>query len=236
MTSEPSSDEGDDFVFVYGPLRRGASQTLRMEGAAFIGSGEAAGRLMRITEFPAMVPVDRGHWVVGEVFRVSSEQMSQLDEFHRSQAAAIEDGGFERVRIKVHPQGAPGMIRVAWSWQWTGPVDPRWVIRSGDWLDVEQPRRVPWFTWVAAACLVSLPPGLVSIGAFRYSSDTLIRQAGSVLYICFLLAPMAACAAAVLGERRREGWIFFRGLVFTISALISIATIMELLTTIQRLF
>src|SRR5687768_8886471 len=107
MMSDPSSDEECDLVFVYGPLRRRASQGLRMEGSAFVASGEVAGRLVRIADFPGLVPGPPERWVAGEVFLVSAGLLSQLDEFHRWSAAAVENGGFRRIRVEVHPQGSP---------------------------------------------------------------------------------------------------------------------------------
>lgn len=228
MTSDPFPGEEDDLVFVYGALRRGASQELRMDGAVFIASGEVAGQLVRIEAFPAFVPGAAGKWVKGEVFRISPELLARVEEFQQMSVVGAESGGFRRIRVEVNPEGSVGMVHVAWSWQWTGPVDQQDLIHSGDWLDAEQPRRAPWFTLVALACLASTLPCLVS-AALLFSGDPWLRLAGGLATSGTVLAPVSSWVAAVFAERRRERWVFVRKLVSVAAVMILIVNILVLL-------
>ncbi len=229
MTSDPSSGEGCDLVFVYGPLRRGASQELRIEGAAFVATGEVSGRLLRVMDFPGLVPGGLSKWVPGEVFDVSAECLAQLDEFHRLQAAGLANGGFQRIQVEVHPVGSAGMVRIAWTWQWTGPVDKRDIIPSGDWLDAEQPRSAPWLTWVALMCLASTPlcwmggPALLFVGHHWWRWAGIAVSAGSIF------VPVMAWSAAHFAEKRRERWVRVRGMVVFASLAVLILSLLVLL-------
>lgn len=130
-------------VFVYGTLRKGASNAFRMEGARLIGPGVVKGRIYVIEWFPAFVRKGGDGWVTGELWEVDGALLEALDRY--------EGEEYLRTEIEVRPEnGEPrygfpryeewqGEWRKAWIWEWRGEVDPERWIRSGDWMDVERP-------------------------------------------------------------------------------------------------
>lgn len=120
----------DQLVFVYGTLRRGASNHWRMEGAEFVASGTVKGTVFRIDWYPGLVLGGDAH-VVGEVFAVPPDQLAALDEFEGVSAA--ENGNCEYRRVKTIVATDDAAIE-AWVWEWLGPVDESCRISSGDWL------------------------------------------------------------------------------------------------------
>lgn len=116
-------------VFVYGTLRRGASNHRRLAGAAWVGDGTVRGRLYRIDWYPGLVLDDAAGEVRGEVHEVDAATLAALD--------AYEGSEYRRVRVAVVggvASGGPGTVLEAWAWEWIGPIDEARRIRSGDWL------------------------------------------------------------------------------------------------------
>ena len=117
-------------VFVYGTLRRGASNHWRMDGAEFVAAGTVGGSIYRIDWYPGMV-LGGGSRVMGEVFAVTPDQLAALDEFEGVSAAETDGCEYRRVKTVVATDG--GAIE-AWVWEWIGPVDQSKLVSSGDWL------------------------------------------------------------------------------------------------------
>jgi len=129
------SDDAGDLVFVYGTLRRGGSNSFRMDGANFVASGKVAGRLYAISWYPGLVLEQGPEGVEGDIFRVRPEQLAALDEFEGISANEIQGAEYRRVKTEV-TTGNDEVI-VAWAYEWIGPVDDAKRIFSGDWLQVE---------------------------------------------------------------------------------------------------
>ncbi len=121
---------GREMVFVYGTLRRGASNHWRMDGAEFIASGTVAGGMHRIDWYPGVVLGGNGR-VHGEVFAAGPERLAALDAFE-GVGAGVPGSEYRRVRTAVLTE--KGEVE-AWIWEWTGPVDGRMRVESGDWLE-----------------------------------------------------------------------------------------------------
>ncbi len=117
----PASSER---VFVYGTLRRGGSQHIRMAGAVFVTAGSVRGRVYRIDWYPGLVLDAAAGPVAGEVYDVSPELFVRLDEF--------EGAEYRRVRVRV--QAGRGEMENVWVWEWRGAVDGYPRIGHGDWL------------------------------------------------------------------------------------------------------
>jgi gamma-glutamylcyclotransferase (GGCT)/AIG2-like uncharacterized protein YtfP len=115
-----------DRVFVYGTLRRGASQGFRMDQARWIGSGHVRGILYRIDWYPGLVREATGGAVVGDVYEVDDERMRDLD--------AYEGEEYRRVQVSVEGDASG----VAWIWEWLGDVNEQQIIASGDWLAADR--------------------------------------------------------------------------------------------------
>lgn len=110
-------------VFVYGTLRRGASNSWRMAGAEFIGAGTVRGALFRIDWYPGLVLDANGGGVKGEVFRVDAGLLEKLDEYE----------GCEYRRVIAEVTLDDGIRCEVWVWEYLEPVDAKARIASGDW-------------------------------------------------------------------------------------------------------
>ena len=119
-----------ELVFVYGTLRREASNHWRMDGSEFVASGSVHGELYRIDWYPGVVLGGNGR-VIGEVFAVGPEQLAALDEFEGVSAAEAAGGEYRRVKTAVLTED--GCLD-AWIWEWIAPVDGLYRVESGDWL------------------------------------------------------------------------------------------------------
>lgn len=117
---------GPVLVFVYGTLRRGGSNHVRMAGARFIAAATVRGRLYRIEWYPGLVLDAAAGEVKGELFAVEPWQMAGLDDY--------EGDEYRRVRTTVAT--ADGAPLTAWVWEWLGPVDEAQRIAGGDWVKV----------------------------------------------------------------------------------------------------
>ena len=122
-----------ELVFVYGTLRRGASNSWRMDGAEFVADGTVDGRIYRIDWYPGLVLGGTSR-VIGEVFAVTPEHLAALDEFEGVSAAENTGSEYRRVKAKV---ATAGWTIEAWAWEWIGPLDESKRVRSGDWLAME---------------------------------------------------------------------------------------------------
>jgi gamma-glutamylcyclotransferase (GGCT)/AIG2-like uncharacterized protein YtfP len=207
------SDTAPELVFVYGTLRRGGSNAFRMDGAEFVGPATVGGVLYRISWYPGLV-LDGEDRVFGEVYQVGPELLRALDEFEGLAAGEIEGSEYRRVRVEAVQSGHPAEKRVeVWIYEWTGPVEGKNRIKSGDWLDAELPRNDPWFTLLALACLLGYPG--VGVAAMFLNND----HEGFMLSIMGM-TPLFAWSAAQMGEQRREVWRSFRKSVSRYSVLL----------------
>ena len=131
-------EDAGELVFVYGTLRRGGSNSFRMDGAEFVASGKVRGKLYAITWYPGLVLEQGSGTVAGDLFRVGPSQLAALDEFEGISANEIEGAEYRRVKAEVVTMD--NEVFVAWSYEWKGPVDDSKRILSGDWLQMEPVR------------------------------------------------------------------------------------------------
>lgn len=126
-----------ELVFVYGTLRRGASNHFRMAGAEFVGTGAIGGRIYFIDThpqfvYPALVCGGEGR-VVGELFLVEKvRHLAELDLFEGINALSPEADEYRRIKVEVKMD--TGESRLAWVWEWAGELGESRVLEGGDWL------------------------------------------------------------------------------------------------------
>lgn len=123
-----------ELVFVYGTLRRGASNHWRMEGAECLGMASVRGQLYRIDWYPGLVLDPGGERVLGEVYQVAPELLANLDAFEG--ATGGRDDEYRRLIVQAR-WVAGNRCEYAWAWEYTGPVDPAKRIDPGDWFERE---------------------------------------------------------------------------------------------------
>ena len=118
-------------IFVYGALRKGASNDWRMKDAHWMGPAEVKGTLVKVDWYPGLV-LGGEHVVKGEVFEVGPDLLKELDEF---EGIGLEDerkGEYHRIKTEVIFEEEPLSV---WIYEWLKGVEGYPVVESGDWLD-----------------------------------------------------------------------------------------------------
>lgn len=134
------AEGGEEYLFVYGTLRRGAKHPMAgVLGAASIHVGRAMfqGRLYRVSWYPAAVasdmPEDR---VTGDVFRIhpgrAEPMFRALDDYEGTTPEADGPAYYRRERVKIALE-AGGEIE-AWIYLYNRPTERLRRIESGDFL------------------------------------------------------------------------------------------------------
>jgi gamma-glutamylcyclotransferase (GGCT)/AIG2-like uncharacterized protein YtfP len=209
------SDEAGELVFVYGTLRRGGSNSFRMDGAEFVSAGKVTGMLYVISWYPGLV-LDRGpdETVNGDLFRVRPEQLAALDEFEGISANEIEGAEYRRVKAPVVIEECE--VVPAWVYEWKGPVDEQRRIPSGDWLFHQLGEPKPLFTLLSTIPLWGMFGFVVflSSGFIDSVPDSIVPL---VLWSFGAGIPAVAIVFAMLGEKRRESLLWMRRFFASIS-------------------
>ena len=110
-------------VFVYGTLRRGASNAWRMVSGEFMGEARVCGELWKVDWYPGVILKGKG-LVLGEVWEVTGETMTALDEFEGSE--------YQRVKVSVDLESKTDEV---WIYEWLGDPSGLVKVESGDWLE-----------------------------------------------------------------------------------------------------
>lgn len=121
-----------DLLFVYGALRKGASNDWRMKEARWLGPTEISGTLVKIDWYPGLV-LGEGGFVKGEVYEIGPELLKELDEFEGIGLEDDRNGEYRRIRAEVLVDGIPTEV---WIYEWLKGIDDYVVVESGDWLTV----------------------------------------------------------------------------------------------------
>jgi len=111
-------------IFVYGTLRRSASNHFRMAGMDFVSSATVRGNLYRVVWFPAVVLNPNAPEVSGEIYQINSSPLSALDEYE----------GTQYHRVLTTATDAQGRELEVWIWEWIDSIETLQPIPSGDWL------------------------------------------------------------------------------------------------------
>jgi gamma-glutamylcyclotransferase (GGCT)/AIG2-like uncharacterized protein YtfP len=215
-TSEGHED-GSELVFVYGTLRRNASEGARMSEAKYVGRRLVKGALYEIASRPALVEsADANSSVLGDLYRVHVDRLAEIDRWHEGEAGMTNGGGYARAKEAVS-QRHETRSHTAWVWRWIGPTDAGVAVPSGDWLDVEQPRTLPLFTCMAVVAAAGSPI-LMEVAIEVESSINTNAGYGLLGSIIVLGAasPFIGCLAYYFAERRREKWLGFRFVVLAV--------------------
>lgn len=120
-------------VFVYGTLRRGASNHFRMAGAKFVCAGSIVGKLYQIDWFPGLILDETGDPIRGEVFEADRGLLEALDKFE-GVSADESQSEYRRVTTTVFPENG-GEPFTADVWEWLSEVDESKRMKGGDWLE-----------------------------------------------------------------------------------------------------
>lgn len=115
-------------VFVYGSLRRGNahSMSVRFPNAKLISAAKASGSLYDLGAYPGLVSDGSNSLVIGELYEVDDELLSELDEFEAT-------SNYLRKQIEIS-------IGTNKSTCWVYEPNPdhysfHTLITSGDWIE-----------------------------------------------------------------------------------------------------
>jgi gamma-glutamylcyclotransferase (GGCT)/AIG2-like uncharacterized protein YtfP len=118
-----STSAPQEYVFVYGTLRKSGSNAWRMIGATFLAAATTKGHLYRVDWYPAAIFDDSANSViVGELYSLHLDQLQALDTF--------EGNEYHRIKISV----TTTQQVYAWAWEYIDPIENLTMIVSGDWL------------------------------------------------------------------------------------------------------
>lgn len=82
MTDITDKEESSDFVFVYGTLMRGERAHFFLKGSHFVGVGVTPPAFTMVeSTFPALIRIENGFPVAGEVYSVPPSTLENLDRY-----------------------------------------------------------------------------------------------------------------------------------------------------------
>jgi gamma-glutamylcyclotransferase (GGCT)/AIG2-like uncharacterized protein YtfP len=132
---------GTTHLFVYGSLRSGfQSPAYEYISGYFepLGSAKVKGVLVDLGEYPAAVPVETGHFIIGELYRLRHEAeyswaFGQLDDYEGVVVEADEAQLYRRETTTVFAED--GTEYTAWIYWYNGNVTGYPIIASGDIIE-----------------------------------------------------------------------------------------------------
>lgn len=197
-----------ELVFVYGTLRKGATNHERMAGAQAVSDAWILGRLYAIDWFPGMLLDDEeGIPVRGEVYGVDREGLRALDEF--------EGASFERVKALVNLKS--GESQEVWVYEFRGELKGKKELIPADWLQARTKRPPSVFCLLTFA----LMPLTLGFGFFSWWSPVSGPRGIEILMeLLGVLAPLAPFVTARVGMKRRESLAEGAGLCAAIALLL----------------
>lgn len=128
-------------LFVYGSLRQGFNH----DAYAYItqyfqyqGKGKAAGILYDLGAYPAAVPSNDNHQIVGELYTIIHKDefeyaIAQLDDYEGVDASYDQTALYKRDITSVKMED--GTTLKAWIYWYTGDIEGKPVVESGDVLE-----------------------------------------------------------------------------------------------------
>lgn len=137
----PQHTAKDDFLFVYGTLRRDANSEmyhLLAQHAEFTDKGQLQGRLYTVENYPGAIPsTDPQDVVHGEVYRLrkSAPILSRLDQYEGCGPGFTEPTEFVRSKKLITLRSGNSLD--AWVYIYNRPITGLAIIESGDFLRAE---------------------------------------------------------------------------------------------------
>ena len=122
-------------VFVYGALRKGASNSWRMEDAEWLGAGSVFGTLVKVSWYPRLVLGGKAK-AYGEVYETGRELLANLDTFEGVGQVGVRAPEYERRRVEVTMESGESLE--CWFYEWLLGTGGYEVVQNGDWLSVPE--------------------------------------------------------------------------------------------------
>ena len=116
-----------ELIFVYGSLRRGASNHFRMKDSEYLGCAQIKGTLIKVDWYPGLL-LEGDSWIHGEVYQVEESTLRELDAF---EGVGSQNSEYQRIHHEVLLNQQPTKV---WVYEWLGGVLDYEILASGDWL------------------------------------------------------------------------------------------------------
>ena len=126
-------------LFVYGSLRSGFQSHAYEYISRFftlVGPAKVKGRLVDMGAYPAGIPTDEAHYIIGELYQIKNANefswaMGQLDDYEGVNAEEEHERLYGRAVTEVI---AGEMTLEAWIYWYLGDISGQPVVESGDIL------------------------------------------------------------------------------------------------------
>lgn len=127
-------------LFVYGSLRSGFHSPVYeyiSRFFRFIGEARVRGKLFDMGSYPAGVPGNDNHFIVGELYQAKNEHefswaIGQLDDY---EGVSVEPDEVQLYRREVTEVQLNGGLTQAWIYWYNGDTQGRPLIASGDLME-----------------------------------------------------------------------------------------------------
>jgi len=133
-------------LFVYGSLRKGFhshAYEYISRFFSFVGEAKVRGKLFDMGSYPAGLPTNDNHFIVGELYKIKHENefswaIGQLDDY---EGMSVEPDEVQLYRREITEVNISGQVTHAWIYWYNGDVSGRPVIPSGDILQYLQEKK-----------------------------------------------------------------------------------------------
>lgn len=132
----------DEFIFVYGTLRRATASKMHdvlARYAEYLAQGYMQGKLYEVSNYPGAVESDSSdERVVGEVYRILDRELlfTQLDEYEECSPKFPPPHEYVRKKLPIYLTGKQNIL--AWVYLFNHEVAHLQQIRSGDYLTLRK--------------------------------------------------------------------------------------------------
>ncbi len=133
-------------LFVYGSLRSGFHSPVYeyiSRFFKFIGEAKVKGDLFDMGSYPAGIPTNADHFIVGELYQAKNEHefswaIGQLDDY---EGVAVEFDEVQLYRRQITEVYFNNTVTHAWIYWYNGDVSGRPIIASGDLMEYMQQKK-----------------------------------------------------------------------------------------------
>jgi len=184
-------------IFVYGTLRKGASNHFRLEGSRLRGEAWVLGHLYPIDWYPALLLDDDGIPVRGEVYEVERDMLRKLDSF--------EGAEYERLKSPIHLKDG-GKVE-AWLYEYRGEVEGMRELVPADWLSHRESIEAGPPSVVCSMATFALLPLTVGGGILALGMDVSGPWwFGWLTWLVTVFLPLVPFVIGRWARKRREKW------------------------------
>jgi gamma-glutamylcyclotransferase (GGCT)/AIG2-like uncharacterized protein YtfP len=134
------TNQGIYHLFVYGSLRSGFHSPVYeyiSRYFTFAGNARVRGKLFDMGSYPAGLPTNDNHFIIGELYRIKHENefswaIGQLDDY---EGVSVEADEVQLYRREITEVYIDGKVTHAWIYWYNGDVSGKPLIPSGDLME-----------------------------------------------------------------------------------------------------